>query len=758
MFRFGLKNLKVWQKLALMGAVMSTSIPVILYLISTRDAATIDFAQYERYGNEYLVPSKNLYANAVAYRDLGAVAAVGQASLGQQLTDIRVSIDRDVAAIDAVHASRGGLLAVNVDRVAVRLNEVKTAWSNLKAEAVGAGTSATLRTTFVVAVGSFITQVGDSSNLILDPDIDTYYLMSAVVTTLPPLVDDLGAARSLVASVASRGTITAAERTQLAVSFARAQLNLDVARKGMLDSAFAYNASLAPIVTPDLDGAIRDIEAFQRSVQALLTQADQVAVASPRVSAAGASTTGLTSQITVAPQEIFAAGTTAIDQVFKLYGVQLDQLDRLIAARMARFQTDRMYIWAAMAVGIAMAILLSVFIARTLTSQINAILQVFQRLGMGDFRARATVDATDEIGTLTLSLNAMLDNLTGLMQSRDERDQMQTSIQKLLAEVSGVAMGDLRAEAEVTADMTGAIADSFNVMITELRRVIGQVKGATSQVTQSVGQLQGMTDTLAAGSDAQSAQIIGTSAAIEEMAVSIAQVSTNATSSAAVAEQARTNAQQGTRAVSRTIEGMQSIRNQVQETSKRIKRLGESSQEIGEIVQLIGDIADRTSILALNASIQAAMAGEAGRGFAVVAEEVERLADRSTEATKRIATLVKTTQAETAEAVAAMEDTTREVVNGSSIANEAGTALAEIQAVSDKLVQLIGSISESAQQQTRTSQQVAAAMSDISQVTRKTASGTRDAAGSIGGLVALAASLDNSVARFTLPETKGRAA
>jgi twitching motility protein PilJ len=210
--------------------------------------------------------------------------------------------------------------------------------------------------------------------------------------------------------------------------------------------------------------------------------------------------------------------------------------------------------------------------------------------------------------------------------------------------------------------------------------------------------------------------------------------------------------------VARTIEGMQSIRGQVQETSKRIKRLGESSQEIGEIVQLIGDIADRTSILALNASIQAAMAGEAGRGFAVVAEEVERLADRSTEATKRIATLVKTTQTETAEAVAAMEDTTREVVNGSSIANEAGVALAEIQAVSNKLVELIESISDSAQQQTRTSQQVAAAMSDISQVTRKTASGTREAAGSIGGLVALATSLDNSVARFKLPETKERAA
>jgi twitching motility protein PilJ len=308
----------------------------------------------------------------------------------------------------------------------------------------------------------------------------------------------------------------------------------------------------------------------------------------------------------------------------------------------------------------------------------------------------------------------------------------------------------------VGVDMTGAIADAFNQMIGELRRIIGDAQGAAIRVAMSAQQLQLATGQLAAGSEAQASQIVDTSAAVEEMAASINQVSENAAASATVAEQARANAEQGTRAVTRTIEGMGAIRDQVQETAKRIKRLGESSQEIGEIVQLIGDIADRTSILALNASIQAAMAGEAGRGFAVVAEEVERLADRATDATKRISTLIKTTQSETAEAVVAMEDTTREVVKGSALANEAGLALSEIQNVSNRLAHLIQSISDASHQQAKGSEQVSKAMHEISSHTRDTASGTKKAADSIGSLATLANGLNQSMVRFKLPTHQSR--
>ncbi len=398
-----------------------------------------------------------------------------------------------------------------------------------------------------------------------------------------------------------------------------------------------------------------------------------------------------------------------------------------------------------------LAALVRFFVIQPIASEAAVLKNVCAALERGDLTSRVPAPSQTELGAIGRSLNVMLDNTVSLVQSRAERDQMQASIMKLLEEISGVAEGDLTVQAEVTTDVTGAVADSFNFMIAELRRVIGEVQKASGQVSTELAELRSITSELATGSEEQAAQAVDASVAIEEMAASIHYVSENASVSASVAEGARTNAEHGARAVARTIEGMQAVRDQVQETAKRIKRLGESSQEIAEIVELIGDIADRTSILALNASIQAAMAGEAGRGFAVVADEVERLAERATEATKRAGTLVKTTQSETAEVMAAMEDTTREVINRSNIANEAGVALAEIQGVSNRLAELIQAISDAAQQQARGSEQVAKSMNEMSSVTRNTAANTKQTAASIGSLALLADNLTASVARFHLP-------
>ena len=393
---------------------------------------------------------------------------------------------------------------------------------------------------------------------------------------------------------------------------------------------------------------------------------------------------------------------------------------------------------------------------QNITMPIRRIIDVFSQIGMGNFEARAKVTSSDEMGTMSMALNAMLDNTLALIQTREERDAMQGSIMKLLDDISGVAEGDLTADAEVTADITGAIADSFNFMIGQLRDIISGVQEATLQVGSSANEIQTTAEHLAQGSEAQAMQIADTAAALDEMAVSIQQVSENATLSATVGEQALANAQQGTKAVQDTIEEMNRIRDQVQETAKRIKRLGESSQEIGEIVQLIGDIADRTSILALNASIQAAMAGEAGRGFAVVAEEVERLAERSTEATRQISTLIGAIQNETNEAVAAMETTTQEVVAGSLLADQAGQALSEIETVSNRLAELIQSISLAAKQQARGSETLATSMDEIAGVTQQTAAGTKQAAVSISSLALLADELRASVSTFKLPGGNGQ--
>jgi methyl-accepting chemotaxis protein len=395
------------------------------------------------------------------------------------------------------------------------------------------------------------------------------------------------------------------------------------------------------------------------------------------------------------------------------------------------------------------------FVYGPVAAEADALARVCDSVAVGDLTSRVPNPSDTELGSVARSLNSMLDSTVSLVQTRTERDQMQAAVMKLLDEVSGVAEGDLTVQAEVTADVTGAVADSVNFMIGQLRQIIGQVQAASRQVSTALGDLREVTDKLATGSEDQAAQAVEASVAIEEMAASIHYVSENASSSATVAEQARTNAEHGTRAVTRTIEGMKAVRDQVQETAKRIKRLGESSQEIGEIVELIGDIGDRTSILALNASIQAAMAGEAGRGFAIVADEVERLADRATEATKRAGILVKTTQTEAAEVMAAMEDTTREVINRSNIANEAGVALSEIQTVSNRLAELIQAISDAAQQQARGSEQVAKSMNEMSSVTRNTAASTKQTAAAINSLALLVDNLNATVSRFKLPAATG---
>jgi twitching motility protein PilJ len=444
-------------------------------------------------------------------------------------------------------------------------------------------------------------------------------------------------------------------------------------------------------------------------------------------------------------------------------GQTLDELNAVVDAKSAalaasatqqtRTMTIIISILGVLATGLAFG--MGAFITRNITRQVNAISDTYSEIGLGNFDARADVTSEDELGEMALSLNAMLDNTLGLIQTRDERDAIQGSIQRLLNEVRGVAEGDLTAEAEVTADMTGSIADAFNMMIGYLRDIITGVQNATLQVSSSANEIQTTTEHLSQGSEAQADQIIQASAAIEQMASSISQVSRDATVSASVGGESLSNARQGATAVRNTITGMHRIRDQVQETAKRIKRLGEGSQEIGEIVQLIGDIADRTSILALNASIQAAMAGEAGQGFAVVAEEVERLAERSTEATKQIETLIRTIQTETTEAVAAMEATTNEVVEGSRLAEEAGDALREIESVSERLAELNQSISLASSQQASGSETLAASMQEIAEVTQQTAAGTKQAAVSISRLAELADGLRASVSTFKLPNGNG---
>ena len=363
----------------------------------------------------------------------------------------------------------------------------------------------------------------------------------------------------------------------------------------------------------------------------------------------------------------------------------------------------------------------------------------FLRLYVGDQRQRAM-----------LSENQRLEAERQEHEAKRVNDANQAAILRLMNELQAVAEGDLTQQATVTEDITGAIADSVNYTVEELRSLVSQVQGTVGRVTDTTQQVEDTSTELLAASTEQLREIRDTGESVLQMAGRINDVSAQAQETAQVARQSVDAAASGLRAVQNTIGGMNAIRDQIQETSKRIKRLGESSQEIGEITELISDITEQTNVLALNAAIQAASAGEAGRGFSVVAEEVQRLAERSGDATRQIAALVKTIQTDTQDAVGAMERSTQGVVEGTRLTDAAGNALGDIDRVSRQLSELIAQISDQALREAESANVVAANIQHIFAVTEQTGEGTRSTAQIVRELSKTAEELKQSVARFKI--------
>jgi len=395
-----------------------------------------------------------------------------------------------------------------------------------------------------------------------------------------------------------------------------------------------------------------------------------------------------------------------------------------------------------------LGVLIAFGLARGLTGQINHIMDLLGEMGMGNFSARTEVVSNDELGQMATALNAMLDNITLLIQSQEERDAIQESIMKLMVEISDLTEGDLTARAEVTEDLTGAIADSFNTMAEQFGDIVRQVKTATLAVDETASDVSRLTVDLATKSIDQTKQVNHAIQALTDMAESIRQVSQNAAQSAEVSTASRINAREGAEAVEKTNLAMDEIREQINETARSIKRLGESSMEIGNVVEIINHIADRTSILALNASIQAAMAGDAGHGFAVVAEEVQRLAESSSNSTKQIDMLVKSIQAEIKDVSSRMDESIGKVVQGSRLADGAYGKLQEIESVSNQLADLIAAITQLADKQVQMSVSVVENMIAVGGVSNETSMASQETASLMDILNKTARSLREAVEVF----------
>ena len=371
-----------------------------------------------------------------------------------------------------------------------------------------------------------------------------------------------------------------------------------------------------------------------------------------------------------------------------------------------------------------------------------------ERLAQGDFRAKAQVDSADDFAYIAENLNRAAAESSRAMFNQEAQENLQKSVTEFLTITSQIARGDLTLRGKVSSDALGNVVDSVNYMLDNFSKVLERVRKAAVDVQNSANEILIASEEMSSGAIQQDQEITNTSSAVEQLTVSMKQVSNNAEASAEAARRALDAAEQGNRSVHDTLEGMQRIRSSVQATAKRIKALGDRSLEISEIVNVINDITEQTNLLALNAAIEAARAGEAGRGFAVVADEVRKLAEHSRNATKDIAALIKAIQAETNDAVVVMEEGTKEVEIGARLADQAGKALEAISTVVRQSAELVQEISLASKQQVRGTEGVANAMQIISNITRQTSQGARQTSHTVEQLVHMSEQLNEALSQF----------
>jgi twitching motility protein PilJ len=411
-----------------------------------------------------------------------------------------------------------------------------------------------------------------------------------------------------------------------------------------------------------------------------------------------------------------------------------------------------------MGVGIAVLVILSVVslaLASSVISPIKELMRVAEAVGRGDLSKKSNIKTADELGQLGDTLNLTIDRLQGLVQSESDREKMQRQVIGLLSVVSTAAEGDLTAQAEVTADALGSVADAFNLMINGLTSLVAQASTVAAEVQRSTSEILASSERMRSGASQQAAQIRNASDAVNAMSITTQRMAENADAATQTSVKATQAAVKGGTAVAETIKGMQRIRATVQSTGKKIKGLGERSLEIGAIIEVINEIATQTNLLALNAAIEAARAGEQGRGFAVVADEVRKLAERAARSTKDITGLIKGIQVETSEAVTVMEEGTREVEEGTKLADQAGAALREIEQIVKQTASLMTDITRAAGDQVKSTESVVHTMDSISRLTQETTQGVQDTVATISKLADLTNRLTDAIGKFKISKEAG---
>ena len=741
-----LDNLKLGPKLGILAviALLMTAFP--FYQFYNSEQAKVDFAKREISGVEPVRAVIKVSQQLAAHRGLSTAGILGNAESASALPAKTAEIGELIKNVDVKLAEFGEV------SVTAEWERLKKEWANVSTGSMSKTMLYTANfdahTALIKGLINFIELLADTSQLSLDPDAHTYFMVQAAITELPKDYDLLGQARGfgtalLQDALAKRTDPVAMKSDPSRVGVfstddrTRMQLILDLQTYFAGSSANFFNKAIRemPRIGTKLQADLKTTADVQKDLPSL-TRKQFLTSAAP----------------TLTPAEYFAQYTTSMKSVAKLNDSSLDVLRdelEIIASGHRQFQ---LLISALVAGFVALGALVGYFIARNITGTVNSLQKSVEKVRGGDFEALSAVTSKDEVGDLGRTVNSLLqERVAALAKAEKENDQLNNSVIGLLGTVADLSQRDLTVRAPVTEDIIGTLGDSVN-----------QLTDATTSVLRDVTKIAGVVEhaskRVKAQSDAINEQATAERATVEKLVTNLqmategmGRVAELAQSSNRAASDASASTANAMNTVQNTVRGMDAIRDTISEMEKRIKRLGERSQEISQIVGLINTISERTHVLSLNASMQAAMAGDAGRGFAVVAEEVQRLAENSRQATAQIASLVQNIQIETNDTIATVNKTIDQVVQGSEMARVSGEKMRETRETTERLVQLVQSIAESSLGQLKLVEDLRLGAGEITDSTEKTAEQLNAQNQVTSSLVTASQKLVESVSVFKLP-------
>jgi twitching motility protein PilJ len=741
-----LSRLKLAQKFMLLGAVATVLVAFPTIQFFRQSQAEVEFARTENRG---LAPSRKLIDLArllAAHRGLSNAFLSGAENLSAQRSAKAGEVAPVLTAID------DEMSAITEPRIRESWAAIRKGWQDAVADVDGrrvdGRSSFENHTAVIKRTLQVIDQVADHYKLTLDPDFHTYYLIQVSVIELPFVNEDLGQLRGFGA-----GRLAAAAK-------ARAE------GKSPAEAITANDrARLAALVS--------SIESRWSRVQANFDKVhrDRGAIAGELKQHAERSAKTLEGVLTLARRELletaapslesgdyFRQVTVAIDEKLKLTDEALALTQSELDAKVAELRRAQLLLLAAMAATVALGAAVSLFIVRSVTRPVANLTQTMTRLQQGDDDARAEISGRDEMGQMAYTFNSMMDERVALQQRikadqlriEKENETLNNSVLGLLQTVSQMARKDLTVRATVTEDVTGPVADALNLVNSETVKVLQQVSDISADVSLASLKVKQQSDSVQAVAEAERVQVHATSESLVSASQAMSRIADLAQTCNAAADRAIKTTQAALASVTSTVGGIASTRDTIRETEKRIKRLGERSQEISVAVNLINTIAERTHILALNAAMHAASAGEAGRGFAVVADEVQRLAESARQATQQIATLVGNIQVETADTVTTMNSAISQVVEGSKLAEQAGAQMQITQETTSELVASVQRIAAQSQEQAAMSKQLIERAEQSKQSSIKTNTELAAQAEQTGRLVEYAKTLLSTVRVFKL--------